>query len=323
MLSALVGRRELSYDEAYELGRSFPSLSPVTMAACLAAFQTKGYAPEELAGMAQAMRDASGHLDLGPVADTCGTGGDRACTINVSTASALVLSCFFPVAKHGNRAVTSHSGSMDVLGSLGIRTDARIDEMRAGMATCRFAYLHAPLLHASLAPVMPVRRELGVQTVFNIIGPLANPARPHYQLIGVADARHALAVAEALEILGTRRSLVVHGGGIDEAHPSKETTVYLVRTGSVERFDVGARDFGLTPCDIVPCASPAESARRIMAVLAGEGTKEDETFVTLNAALALSAVTGDGLEACRERVEAAYGEQALGAVEAIRHAYPL
>jgi anthranilate phosphoribosyltransferase len=322
MLSALVGRRELSYDEAYELGRSFPSLSPVTMAACLAAFQTKGYAPEELAGMAQAMRDASGHLDLGPVADTCGTGGDRACTINVSTASALVISCFFPVAKHGNRAVTSHSGSMDVLGSLGIRTDARIDEIRAGMATCRFAYLHAPLLHASLAPVMPVRRELGVQTVFNIIGPLANPARPHYQLIGVADARHALAVAEgwrssAPPFFGGpwgryRRGAPVQGNdGLPRSHRQRRT---------IRR---GPRDFGLTPCDIVPCASPAESARRIMAVLAGEGTKEDETFVTLNASLALSAVTGGGLEACRERVEAAYGEQALGAVEAIRHAYPL
>ncbi|HIP62614.1 MAG TPA: anthranilate phosphoribosyltransferase, partial [Archaeoglobus profundus] len=188
MLDKIVERRNLSFEEAYELFNVLLNESDIRIAAYLAAMQTKGYTAEELAGFAKAMRDKALKVELGEVCDTCGTGGDRSSTINVSTASALILSCFKRVAKHGNVSVTSKSGSANVLSALGVKIDLGPSEVKKMIEKTNFAFLFAPLYHPSLKRIMPIRKELRIKTIFNILGPLANPANPRYQIVGVNSA---------------------------------------------------------------------------------------------------------------------------------------
>lgn len=317
MLDKIVERRNLSFEEAYELFNVLLNESDIRIAAYLAAMQTKGYTAEELAGFAKAMRDKALKVELGEVCDTCGTGGDRSSTINVSTASALILSCFKRVAKHGNVSVTSKSGSANVLSALGVKIDLGPSEVKKMIEKTNFAFLFAPLYHPSLKRIMPIRKELRIKTIFNILGPLANPANPRYQIVGVNSADLIDKVAEALSYLGVKKAVVVHGDGLDEVNPKSETIVAEVNGSEIEKYNICPEDFGLKRTKIIPCNSPEESANRIKAVLSGKGSEEDRNFIIINAAMALYATGFDDFKECRELVESVLGDKALKRLEEI------
>ncbi|MCD6373442.1 MAG: anthranilate phosphoribosyltransferase [Thermococcus sp.] len=318
LLEKIISGRNLSFEEAYELFQTLGKESEVRIAAYLAALQTKGYTGEEIAGLAKAMRDQAVKTDLGEVADTAGTGGDGSSTINVSTASALILSAFRRVAKHGNTSITSRSGSADLLRALGINPDISPEKAREMVEKVNFTFLFAPRYHPALKGIMPVRKALRIKTVFNVLGPLANPAEPTYQLVGVNSPGLVDVMAEALSFLDVKRALVVHGGGLDEVSPFSETAVAEVRKGKVDSYTLSPEDFGVEPVKPAPCSSPEESALRVKEVLAGRGRKEDRSFVLVNASAALYAagVASDFREGV-EIAKNALGSEMLERLEAI------
>ncbi len=315
MLSKIVEGKNLSFEEAYELFNDLIEESPIRIAGILTALQTKGYTSEEIAGFAKAMRDKAVKVDLGEVVDTCGTGGDNSNTINVSTASAIILSCFTRVAKHGNVSITSKSGSANLLEALGIEYRLTPEKAKVLIEKTNFTFLFAPLYHPALKRVMPVRRELGIKTIFNVLGPLANPSNPKRQVVGVYSRDLVEKVAHALNILGVERAYVVHGEGLDEVNPRGETVVGVV-DGDVDFIKVTPEDFGLKRVKIRPCNSPKESAERIKAVLSGKGLEEDRNFVLINSALALNLIFDD-LKECVELVKNCLEDLALKKLEEI------
>lgn len=315
MLSKIVEGKNLSFEEAYELFNDLIEESPIRIAGILTSLQTKGYTSEEIAGFAKAMRDKAIKVDLGDVVDTCGTGGDHSNTINVSTASAIILSCFTRVAKHGNVSITSKSGSANLLEALGIEYRLTPENAKALIEKTNFTFLFAPLYHPALKNVMPVRRELGIKTIFNVLGPLANPSNPKRQVIGVYSKDLVEKVAHALNLLSVEKAYVVHGDGLDEMNPRGETIVGVV-DGDVDFIKVTPEDFGLKRVKIKPCNSPKESAERIKAVLSGKGLEEDRNFVLINSALALNLIFDD-LKECVELIENCLGSSALKKLEEI------
>ena len=263
------------------------------LAALLVALRMRGETAEELAGFATAMRARVTRVDApAGTVDTCGTGGDRSGTFNISTSAALVAAAAgVPVAKHGNRAMTSRSGSADVLESLGVRTDH--DAASAGQALRErgFAFLFAPAFHPGDEATRARRAgRSAIRTAFNLLGPLTNPAGARRQLVGVADPAVAPRIAEVLRLLGAERALVVHGAGIDELPLDGTGVLYDVTPGGVERREVSASALGLSSAPTASLAggSPADNAVLLEAVLAGEpGPRRD--VVLLNAAAALLA----------------------------------
>ena len=318
MLNKIVERKNLSFDEAYDLFNELLRESEIRVAAYLTALQTKGCTAEEIAGFAKAIRNRALKLELGEVCDTCGTGGDNSSTINVSTASAIILSCFKKVAKHGNVGVTSKSGSANVLSALGIKVELDPEEVRKAIERTNFAFIFAPKYHPLLKRVMPVRKALGIKTIFNVLGPLTNPAEPKYQVVGVYSSDLVDKVAEALSMLGVEKALVVHGNGLDEANPRGESIVAEVN-GDVDKYKVTPEDFGLERVKIIPCGSAQESARRIRAVFSGGGLKEDRNFIILNASLSLY-LAGFEFDECRELVEFVLDGEVTKKLEEIRNA---
>ncbi len=286
MLDIITEGKNLNFEQAYELFNTMLNESEVKIAAYLAAMQTKNYTFEEIAGLAKAMRDKALEVDFGVVADTCGTGGDNFSTINVSTASSIILSCFTKVAKHGNFSVTSKSGSADVLKELGIEIETTPEKARRCIEKTNFTFLLAPNYHPALRKIMPVRKSLGIKTVFNVLGPLANPAKPAYQLVGVYSAELVEKIANALKMLNVK-ALVVHGCGLDEVNPHDETIVAEV-DDSVEIYKITPEDFGIAKTKIIPCKSAKESAKRILKVFSGS-INEDANFILVNASAALYA----------------------------------
>jgi len=317
LLEKLIERKNLSFEEAYGLFMELKKESDVRIAAYLAALQTKGYTGEEIAGLARAMRDSAVKVDLGEVADTAGTGGDGTSTINVSTASALILSAFTRVAKHGNVSITSKSGSANVLEALGVNIKIPPEKAREMVEKTNFTFLFAPLYHPALKLIMPVRKALKIKTVFNVLGPLANPADPAYQVVGVNSEELLQPMGEALSFLGVKKALVVHGSGMDELHPGRESKVVEVSNG-VESYTLTPADFGLEPVKVLSCSSPEESAGRIKAVLAGNGRKEDRNFILMNASAALysAGVVSDFKEGA-EIAENALGEEMIARLKKI------
>ena len=320
MLSKIVEGKNLSFEEAYELYNILLRESDVRIAGYLVALQTKGYTAEELAGFAKAMRDNAIKLKLGEVCDTCGTGGDGASTINVSTASAILLSCFKRVAKHGNVSITSKSGSANVLQAFGMRIDLKPEEIKSMMEKTNFAFIFAPLYHPTLKRIMPVRRELKVKTIFNVLGPLANPANPAYQIIGVSSPDLLDKVAEALTFLGVKRALVIYGDGLDEVNPKSKTVVVEVDGKGIDRYVLKPEDFGLKPVKIIPCESPEESSERIKAVFSGRGKEEDRNFIIANASLAIYSTGIGDLKECVELARSVLNGEALKKLEEIVNA---
>jgi len=262
------------------------------IAALLMALALKGERPDEMVGFARAMRERATPLPrpAGDVFDTCGTGGDGAHTFNVSTAAAIVLAgAGVRVAKHGNRAVSSRSGSADVFEALGVNLEAAPDQVMTALDEAGLAFFFAPMWHPSMRHAGPTRRELGVRTAFNLLGPLTNPAGAARQLVGVSRPEHTELVARTLGVLGAARAWVVHGaGGLDEISTLGHTKVSELRAGTVNTFYVHPADAGLPIVDRAALAggTAAENAAMIEALLNGEaGPRRD--VVLMNAAAAL------------------------------------
>jgi anthranilate phosphoribosyltransferase len=310
-LRAAVEGRRLTADEA----RSAMDLvmegkaSPVQLSAFLAALRVRGEGPEEIAGFASSMRKHSVKIEAPAGAiDTCGTGGDGSCTLNVSTLAALVAAgAGAVVAKHGNRSVSSSCGSADLLEKLGVKIDCAPAVAQKCLAGCGFCFLFAPLYHPAMKHAMPVRKELGVRTVFNILGPLTNPAGVRRQVMGVPLPGLVRTIAEALLALGAERALVVHSDdGLDEVSPGAPTRFAEVREGSVSEGRIDPAELGLAPASAeslrVMCIDNAAAVARM--VLDGRETPARQAVI-LNAAAALmvagkAADLREGLEhACR------------------------
>ncbi len=292
LLAKLVDGRTLTSEEAGDFFaaclRGEPT--PAQVAAAVTALRIRGETVDEIAAFAQAMRDAATTLDHPyDVIDTCGTGGDGAHTFNISTAAALVLAgAGLKVAKHGNRAMSSKSGSSDVLGVLGVDLTAGLAQQRQALDEAGIAFLFAPAYHGAMRHVGPVRAEIGFRTVFNLLGPLSNPAGARRQVMGVYDPRLLEPLAEVLGRLGAVRAWTVHGQGLDELTTTGPTDVAEWKDGAVRRFEITPEDAGLPRADIESLrGGDAETnAAALTALLAGQ-TGPYRDIVLLNAAAAL------------------------------------
>ena len=269
--------------------------TPAQIGALLMGLRMKGETVDEIAGLARVMRSRATPVDLGDLqaVDTCGTGGDRSGTFNISTVAALVAaSAGVPVAKHGNRAMSSRCGSADVLEALGVVINLDAEEVARCVRVAGIGFMFAPLFHPAMKYAAPVRRELGTRTVFNILGPLTNPAGARAQVLGVADPALVAKMAGVLERLGAHHALVVHGhGGLDELSTTGPSTIYRVRAGhKTQHITVRPEEVGLAQAQAEDLrgGTAEENAEIIHAVLRGEhGPRRD--VVLLNAAAALFA----------------------------------
>jgi anthranilate phosphoribosyltransferase len=287
--------------------------TPAQIGAFLVALRLKGETADEIAGCAEAMRD---HVvpvrpERDDLVDTAGTGGDGAQTINISTAAAIVAAAAGAgVAKHGNRAVSSASGSADVLEALGFELEQPPERIAASIDTLGFGFMFAPSHHPAMRHAAPVRRELATRTVFNVLGPLTNPAGARAQVIGVYAESLVRTIAEVLAQLGARRAFVVHGAfGVDELSPAGPNDVCEVVDGDVRSRVIDPADLGIERCDPAELrgGTPDENAEAIRAVFAGErGGRRDA--ILLNAAGAIAAAghaedLREGLALAREAVD--------------------
>jgi anthranilate phosphoribosyltransferase len=276
-LQQIVEGRDLNAEEAESLlGEIFDSATDAQIGALLVALRMKGESVPEIAGLARKMRSSSVRIDprvKGTMVDTCGTGGDSSNTINVSTAAAIVsAACGVPVAKHGNYAVSSKCGSANVLSELGVNISPKPEEVQAMIETVGIGFMLAPIFHPAMKRVGPIRRELGMRTVFNILGPLTNPAGAKAQVMGVYDPRLCEKLAQVLNALGTERAMVVHGMGMDEITNTGETAVSELKDGEVRSYSLHPGDFGypLASARDIAGGTPEENARKLVNVLRGE-----------------------------------------------------
>jgi anthranilate phosphoribosyltransferase len=277
-------------EKAFEIIMSGEA-TPSQMGAFLMALRVRGETVDEIAGAAKVMRAKALHVKAPAGAiDTCGTGGDARGTFNISTGAALVVAaCGVPVAKHGNRALSSKSGSADVLAALGVNIEADMKLVEKSLAEANIGFLMAPRHHAAMRHVGPTRVELGTRTIFNLLGPLSNPAGTRRQLIGVFHRQWTRPMAEVLGQLGSERAWVVHGSdGLDEITTTGTTYVSELKNGAVTSFEVTPEDAGLKRADPADLkgGDPAANAAAITAMLAGRpGPYRD--IVLLNSAAAL------------------------------------
>lgn len=322
LLCRLAAKQDLSLEEmehAIDLILQ-GQVAPEQVARLLTLLAEKGETADEIAGAARAMRRHMTPIrsTRRPLVDTCGTGGVGSRLLNVSTAAAVVVAaCGVPVAKHGNRSVTSQSGSADVLEALGVAIEAPTEVVERCLDELGICFCFAPRLHPAMRHVASVRRALGFATIFNVLGPLCNPAGATRQLLGVGRASLVATMTEVVGRLGTERTVVVHGSdGIGEVSLAAPTQVREVCGGEVRAWTWRPEDFGLTaaPLDTLRVASPQESAARIRQVLAGQrGPARD--MVLLNAAAALwTAGYSADLAACTARAAAAIDHGAAAAL---------
>jgi anthranilate phosphoribosyltransferase len=324
VLGRLSGGGDLTTDEARAAMAEIldGAATPAQIAGFIVALRMKGETVAELTGMVDAMLDAAELVSLpdGPSAvDIVGTGGDRAHTINVSTLAALVVAgAGGRVCKHGNRAASSATGTADVLEALGVRIDCGPEEVARCVAEAGIGFCFAPRFHPAMRHAGPTRRELGIPTAFNFLGPLANPARVGRLMIGVADASMAERMAGVLAARGAERVLIVHGDdGLDELTTTTTSQVLDLAGGEIRSYEVDPAALGLATVarDALVGGDPATNARMARAVLAGEpGPHRD--IVTLNAAggmvvAGLADGLPDGLEVARESIDAGHAAAAL------------
>ena len=294
LIEKLHRRRDLSVEEAAAVMEEIMAgrATPAQTAGFLIALSMKGERPSEIVGLATTMRANAVRLSkpYAELFDTCGTGGDRASTFNVSSLAALVLAgCGIRVAKHGNRAVSSRCGSADLFRALGVGVDAPPAVVEQCLDECGIAFLFAPTFHPSMRHAAAARRDLGVRTAFNLLGPLTNPAGVTRQLVGVSRPDHTDLIARALVELGTERAWVAHGAdGLDEVSTTGYTKVSECRDGVVRTFYLHPRDFGLPVADPtrLRAESPVENEEIARAVLGG-ATGAARDMVLANAAAGL------------------------------------
>jgi anthranilate phosphoribosyltransferase len=295
-INAIVNqRRHLTEEEAAAVMDEIMAgqATPALLGAFLIALRLKGETVEEITGMARVMRQHALRVEVeGEVLDTCGTGGDASGSFNVSTAAAFVAAAAGArVAKHGNRAMSSHCGSADVLEALGAKIDLTPDQVAACLREVGLGFMFAPAFHPAMKHAATTRREIGVRTVFNILGPLTSPAGARAQLLGVAESSLADKLARVLARLGSQHALVAHGqDGLDELTLSGPSLVYEVRDGDIRHFAVHPREVGLAtaPAEAVRGGKPEGNAATMRAVFQGQsGPLRD--IVVLNSAAALVA----------------------------------
>ena len=329
-LERLLDRGNLNEAEASAtlLALTDAATPPAMAGAVLAALRAKGVAPDELRGFAKSMRTLARRPDIpqgSPLVDMVGTGGDGSGSFNLSTGAALLVAAMgIRVAKHGTSSVSSRSGSADVVRALGLNLP--LDEKAAGecLAATGFTFFFAPHYHPAMKAVMPIRQALGVRTVFNILGPLSNPAEPPFHLIGAYHVDIAALMADTLAGMPIERAYVVHGEpGWDEATPIGPFTLFDVRPGQVRRLRRSAEEFALPPCsaDDLKGGDAAYNAQHLRAVLEGLDRGPHRSAIVLQAALVLELMdkTSSAKEAARmaqDAIEAGAGRQILERIAA-------
>jgi anthranilate phosphoribosyltransferase len=315
VLSQLVAREDLAAEDATEAMRRIMAgeATPAQVAAFVVALRAKGETPSEVGGMAAAMLELAPRVEVpedGPVVDTCGTGGDRAGTINVSTLAAVVAAgAGAVVAKHGNRAASSRCGSADLLEALGVKVALQPDGVSRCLAEARIGFMFAPVFHSAMAHAAGPRKEMGIPTVFNFLGPLTNPARPTAQVVGVSAERMVPVLAGVLASRGTA-AFVVHGGdGLDELTTTGPSQLLDTRSGSVEEssFDPGSVGLAQASAGDLAGGDVGTNVAAARSVLSGEhGPQRDIVLLNAAAALVVSGLASgweDGLQRAAESID--------------------
>jgi anthranilate phosphoribosyltransferase len=322
-IEKLVNRINLSEAETIEVMNQIMTgeASPLQVAAFLTALRMKGESVEEITGAARVMREKAHRVNVGAktVLDTCGTGGDQKGTFNISTTAAFVLAgAGVNVAKHGNRSVSSQSGSADVLAALGVKVDAPKERVEQCIARIGIGFLFAPLLHEAMKYAVQPRRDIGIRTIFNILGPLTNPALATHQLIGIYNAEMVEMIARVLKNLGSARAMVVHGlEGLDEISLCGPTKVAELRDGEVKEYSVEPEQFGLKRCRLEELhgGNPEQSAVIVRGILEGaKGSTRDVVLLNSGAALCVSgkaATIQDGIRLAGESIDSGKARQKL------------
>ncbi len=301
ILIRLIEHREIPYDDMLTLMRQIMSgeLTPVMIAAIITGLRVKKETIDEIAAAAQVMREFASRVDVSDLThlvDTCGTGGDTSHTFNVSTASAFVAAAAgAQVAKHGGRSVSSKSGSADVLEAVGINLNQTPQQIAKSIDQIGVGFMFAPNFHNAMKHAAPVRRELGVRTLFNILGPLTNPAGARNQLLGVFDARLVSIITRVLQRLGSRHVMVVHGyDGLDEITITGETRVGELKQGEVYEYTIQPEDFGIAsaPIETIKVSDLTHAKEILLSVLDNQaGPARDIVLLNAGAAIYVAGIT--------------------------------
>jgi anthranilate phosphoribosyltransferase len=314
-LGKVVEKENLSAEEAENAMQAIMSgeAGNIQTAAFLASLRMKGETEEEIAAFARVMRSMAVRINpkVEKSVDVCGTGGDAIKTFNISTTAAFITACVVPVAKHGNRSVTSKCGSADVIEELGVNLALPPQRIEESIEKIGIGFMFAPLHHQAMKNVMEVRQKLGMRTVFNILGPLTNPANATHQLIGVYDAALTELIAKVLRILGVKKALVVHGEpGVDEVSISGKTKVSQLTDGEIRTYSINPEDFGVERAspEKISGGDKKESARILRDILSCKEEGAQRDVVLLNAAAAIFAADesrsiGVGFEIARDVLE--------------------
>jgi anthranilate phosphoribosyltransferase len=322
-IEKLVNRVNLSEGETVEVINQIMTgeATPLQVASFLTALRMKGETVEEITGAARVMREKAHRVKVSAqrVLDTCGTGGDQKGTFNISTTSAFVVAgAGVKVAKHGNRSVSSQSGSADVLAALGVKIDVPRDKVEACIDKIGIGFLFAPILHEAMKYAVQPRRDIGIRTIFNLLGPLTNPAMASHQLIGLYSGDLVATIAHVLKNLGSMRAMVVHGlEGLDEISLCGPTKVAELRDGQVKEYVVAPEQVGLQPCRLVEicCADVGQSAAMVRGVLEGsKGPPRDIVLLNSGAALYVSGEAdslAQGLKLAAESIDSGKAQQKL------------
>jgi anthranilate phosphoribosyltransferase len=322
-IEKLVHRQPLSENEMISVMNEIMTgeATPLQVAAFLTALRMKGETVEEITGAARVMREKAHrvHVQATTVLDTCGTGGDQKGTFNISTTSAFVVAgAGVRVAKHGNRSVSSQSGSADVLAALGVKVDAPKERVEACIDKIGIGFLFAPLLHEAMKYAVQPRRDIGIRTIFNLLGPLTNPALATHQLLGLYSGELVGAIAHVLKNLGSVRAMVVHGlDGLDEISLCGPTKVAELRDGEVQEYVIEPESLGLHRCRMEELrgGSPSESAGVVRGVLAGKkGAPRDVVLLNSGAALYVSsraASVNEGMRMAAESIDLGKAQKKL------------
>ncbi|AAS62220.1 anthranilate phosphoribosyltransferase [Yersinia pseudotuberculosis IP 31758] len=325
LFEKLFRAESMSQEESQQLFAAIVrgELEPSQLAAVLISMKVRGETPAEIAGAAQALLADAQHFPRPDYlfADIVGTGGDGTNSINISTASAFVAaSCGVKVAKHGNRSVSSRSGSSDLLAAFGIRLDMSAEQSRLALDDLGVCFLFAPQYHTGFRHAMPVRQQLKTRTLFNVLGPLINPARPPLALIGVYSPELVLPIAQTLKVLGYQRAAVVHGGGMDEVAIHAPTQVAELNNGSIESYQLTPEDFGLNryPLAALQGGMPEENRDILARLLQGKGETAHAAAVAANVALLLKLYGQENLRHnAQQALEMIHSGQAFDRVTAL------
>ncbi|MCD6393177.1 MAG: anthranilate phosphoribosyltransferase [Planctomycetes bacterium] len=293
-LEILLQRQDLTFDQSNSLLDTVfdGETPPAQVAAFLTAMRIKGAKPAELAGLASSLRNHAVRVETGldNLVDTCGTGGARLKTFNISTAAAIVAAgAGAHVAKHGNRGITSKCGSADVLAELGVKIDCGLDRVVECITDAHIGFMFAPMFHPAMKYVQPIRKELDFRTAFNILGPLANPAFAAAQVMGVPDESLMPTIAQTLDLLGLKRAMVVHSDGLDEIGTMGPTKVLHLKDGQTTESTLDPSDYGIAQADFQTLAGGDAQANAaiIKDILSGQDTGPRKDIVVVNAAAAI------------------------------------